>query len=620
MKPTLEDSSTPYQTTVGALPFVAPVATVIRPGPAPLAGFPPLGTRLGDFELVAVLGYGAFACVYLARQTSLERMIALKVSKTRGREARTLARLEHPHIVAIYAEATDAEQDLHLLCMQYVAGSTLEQVMECWKQSPPEVRNGERFLACIDELARFDVALDVIALRDRQRLAEMDRLETVCWLGARLAEALAYAHQQGVLHRDIKPANILLNRYGRPYLADFNVSQITDDGHRGVGGTLAYMAPEHIEAFVDGEQTAPGAQADVYSLGIVLFQLYQGSLPFALPRGLKTEELGRYAQARREEAIAKVASLDAPPTFQQILSRCLQGDPNARYADAGDLAQDLESCQEFNRVRRSLPEPRPLTRWALQSPVFFVAIMIPLPHVLATIVNIAYNASQLQLSERHLTVFPYLVGVYNPIAYSVLLTILFRKILPVYRAWSALNHHQGAPGNLAEMRRKALALPDWLAGLSALGWLPGGIIFPAVLALFAPPVELWLFVQFVVSFTLSGLIAITYSAGLMELLAVRVLYPGLFLETRNLSQTARHELRHVENRLARLQVLAILIPVAGATLMLGVGPENASPSSYQAFRIVVTATLAAGMIGLGLAVYLTAEIRETVARLTGSQR
>jgi hypothetical protein len=70
--------------------------------------------------------------------------------------------------------------------------------------------------------------------------------------------------------------------------------------------------------------------------------------------------------------------------------------------------------------------------------------------------------------------------------------------------------------------------------------------------------------------------------------------------------------------LVRLQYLAILIPVAGAMLMLGVGPENSSPSSYQAFRILVTATLAAGMFGLGLAVYLTDEIRETVARLTGS--
>jgi hypothetical protein len=106
----------------------------------------------------------------------------------------------------------------------------------------------------------------------------------------------------------------------------------------------------------------------------------------------------------------------------------------------------------------------------------------------------------------------------------------------------------------------------------------------------------------------------------MELLVVRVLYPSLFVETREFQTTARSELRHVSGRLAMLQFFAVLIPIAGVTLMLSVGPEHSAATHEQAFRLLVIATLAAGMVGLGLAVYLAAEIRETVGRLTGQPR
>lgn len=130
------------------------------------------------------------------------------------------------------------------------------------------------------------MALDPAALRDREFLAGCDFVEAVCWLGARLAEALAYAHSLGVLHRDIKPANVLLNQYGRPMLADFNIATVASGagGKEGsLGGTLAYMAPEHLDAFMLRDAAAGDAvkePADIYSLGLVLFELLCGCRPF----------------------------------------------------------------------------------------------------------------------------------------------------------------------------------------------------------------------------------------------------------------------------------------------------------------------------------------------------
>ncbi|MGL4553871.1 MAG: hypothetical protein ACRC33_22155, partial [Gemmataceae bacterium] len=101
---------------------------------------------------------------------------------------------------------------------------------------------------------------------------------------------------------------------------------------------------------------------------------------------------------------------------------------------------------------------------------------------------------------------------------------------------------------------------------------------------------------------------------------VRVIYPGLFLDARGLHEKARVELRHEEGRLVMLQFFAVLIPLAGASLLLGLGPEQFTPASYQVFRVLVTALLAAGMLGLGLAAYTASEVRETVARMTGVGR
>jgi serine/threonine protein kinase len=261
-----------------------------------------------------------------------------------------MARLEHQHIVQVFSEKVEPDFNQRLLCMQLVPGIGLEKLIaalhaESGRSRPegtqpgagtaeslhapfskvpaPEWTGGE-LLAIIDRSASMPTELDPSALHDREALARMDAVEATAWLGARLAEALDFAHHHGVLHRDIKPANILVNPYGRPLLADFNISSqpigSQSSGDEMFGGTFSYMAPEHIDAFNPGDPTQPEAvtaKSDIYSLGLVLQQLLDGQMSFALqdPNGKIVDRLRTMADARRATSLdvsSPIPTTDSP--------------------------------------------------------------------------------------------------------------------------------------------------------------------------------------------------------------------------------------------------------------------------------------------------------------------
>ena len=190
----------------------------------------------------------------------MQRLVALKVSRDRGYEPQTLAQLDHPHIVRVYDQRQLPEQKLRLLYMQYIAGGTLQGVVEHARGVPATMRSGATLLEAIDQ------ALGAPRRAAAERLARLAigcngpaGREVVCWLGSRLAGALAYAHQRGVLHRDVKPANVLVGADGHPKLADFNISFSKLDGATPAayfGGSLAYMSPEQLEACDPGPRAA----------------------------------------------------------------------------------------------------------------------------------------------------------------------------------------------------------------------------------------------------------------------------------------------------------------------------------------------------------------------------
>jgi serine/threonine protein kinase len=617
--------------TTGFVPsFRSPVAS---PGSWPPKVHPDVGKQIDDFEILAVLGAGSFARVYLAKQLSLGRQVALKVSANRGCEARTLASLEHDYIVHVFSETVDQGRDLRLLCMQYVPGTNLETVLRALSLRPTAERSGRAILEAIDALGQHPAVFEASALREREFLAGCDFIEAVCWIGARLAEALAYAHTNGILHRDIKPANILLNAYGRPFLADFNIaSDPSRAGHGGnaFGGTIGYMAPEHIDAF--NPQSGVGREtvdrrSDIYSLGVVLLEFLAGRHPFGHVAGdhVSVEKLQALAASRRSGPPDLPGGCpDDPDVLLRILRRCLHPDPDCRYQNASELARALDGCRELHHIQSHLPPLGWLKGFLTCRPLTALIVLIFLPHLLGSMVNISYNRLQIidpLLGPEQQSAFWTVLTFYNLIVYPIGLWICFRLVFPVFAGMRELDQAGiVADDRLAGIRRQLLVLPLWVVGLSFMGWFPGGIIFPLgidwVSGGIPAAARAEIYTHFLISFTMSGLIALTYSFFGVALMVLRVLYPRLWIDAKDFHRLARTELTQRRLPLFLFQVLAGTIPLAGAMLLIFVGQHVLDDLAY---RFLVAGLILLGGCGFWLASFAYALLTETYGRFVGGR-
>jgi len=350
-------------------------------GPSPCdATMPEAGQTIAGFHLVEELGRGAFARVFLARERQLaDRPVALKVARRGSREPQALARLQHTHIVPIHSYRVDPATDLHLLCMPYLGRVTLAQVLA--DPAAPLARSGAELAAIVDRLGPpEDAGGDGPG---RRELARRPFAQAIAWWGARLAEALQHAHDRGVLHRDVKPSNVLIAGDGLPLLLDFNLAHEplgTPDATP--GGTLAYMAPEHLEALALGDAKAVDARCDVYALGVVLYEALASARPFANPEGAVSagDALRRAAGSRRDGAEPlRHAHPEVPPALEAVVRRCLEPDPAQRYASAGDLAADLQAVADDGPLPFARePQPHRALRWVRRRrrPLMAVAALL----------------------------------------------------------------------------------------------------------------------------------------------------------------------------------------------------------------------------------------------------
>jgi serine/threonine protein kinase/tetratricopeptide (TPR) repeat protein len=313
--------------------------TTIVPAVGVSDQMPGLGRVVAGFVLEAELGRGAFGRVFLGRQPDLaDRPVAVKVSAKFPGEWKTLARLQHAHIVPVYSVHRHGR--FHVACMPYLGRTTLADVIGQWRASTLNAGGGPTAPASGGEPPtppRPPAATPIQPAPDHP-----SRLGWVLTVGARLAEALAHAHERGVLHRDIKPANVLLTDDGRPMLLDFNLAaDAAEATTHDIGGTPRYMAPEQLAALAT-DRGAHSARSDVYALGLVLCELLAGRLPFDDPVGVRGDSLTELAGVRSRPLDPARLPAGISPAVASILSTALAPDPARRYPSAAALREDLE--------------------------------------------------------------------------------------------------------------------------------------------------------------------------------------------------------------------------------------------------------------------------------------
>ncbi|HEY8051056.1 MAG TPA: serine/threonine-protein kinase, partial [Ramlibacter sp.] len=286
--------------------------------------------KLGRYELVRVLGKGAMGIVYEGRDPNLDRRVAIKTVKVENlseeaaaeyehrfrTEARSAARLQHPNIVSVYD--SDRDGDIAFLVMEYIQGDDLKHHL--------------------DKGVRYTLEQSLKMIRD-------------------LLSGLDYAHKQGIVHRDIKPANLLIEPGGRVKLTDFGVARIQDSGEAtrtqgSMVGTLKYMAPEQVQ----GQKI--DSRADLFSVGVVLYQLLTDKRPFDGDNDFSIihQIIGHHPPA------PSTINERLPGAIDAVVARALAKNRDERFATARDFAAALQSAIRRAEDQTIVPPANPLKK------------------------------------------------------------------------------------------------------------------------------------------------------------------------------------------------------------------------------------------------------------------
>ncbi len=321
--------------------------------------WPQIGEEFLGFSILSELGQGTFARVYLASESALGgRIVALKVALHGSGEAETLGRLKHPNIVPVYSIQEDAETELTAICMPYLGRTTLCDVLDkafSNKQYPKKSR------IIVDTIRDLNADADEIELSSFHRILRNGLyVEGIIHLAIQLAEALEYTHSCGICHGDLKPSNVLLSVEGHPLLLDFNLSVEKQFNSTRIGGTLAYMAPEQLESITlqesDGSiRTDP--QTDIFSLGVIIYQLLSGDLPFgSISWDSSVEHIAEQLlkeQAKGPCSIGK-KNKHVDQRLAKLIHDCISYNPEQRPQSASEL---------INALRKELTPFRRTIRW-----------------------------------------------------------------------------------------------------------------------------------------------------------------------------------------------------------------------------------------------------------------
>jgi serine/threonine protein kinase/Flp pilus assembly protein TadD len=336
--------------------------TVDNPGllaDPPRKKWPEPGDQFVGFSVVRELGRGAFARVYLATEPALGgRSVVLKVGMHGSGEAEILGRLRHDNIVPVYAMREDLLTGMTVVCMPYLGATTLADVIEHAFARPGTPAGAAIMLQAARPKAEEEENLG--PFKPSPLLVSGTYVEGVLDMGIQLAEALAFVHKRKIYHRDLKPSNVLVRPDGRPMLLDFNLSFDEQAAQQTFGGTLIYMAPEMLRAIVnrDAGPCLVDARSDLYSLGIILYEMLSGEHPFEQVFWGKSSEANRQRLLELQKTALRPLR-DANPQVDKkvagVVDRCLAFEPGERYQSAAEVATALRGClSRPQRWRRRL--------------------------------------------------------------------------------------------------------------------------------------------------------------------------------------------------------------------------------------------------------------------------
>jgi len=548
------------------------------------------GTRIDDFELLIELGKGSFATVFLARQFSMQRLVALKISSDRGDEPKTLAQLDCKNIVRVFDVRDILDPPCRLLYMKFVAGGSLHDIITQSKELSLVDRTGEFLLSVIDERASKtgqDAPLDS---RTRHRLLSMKWFEVVFWIGSQIGEGLAYAHKNQVLHRDLKPANVLLTTEGVPQIVDFNVSFCEDvEGSTAesfFGGSLAYMSPEQLEAFDPTHPRKPNslsASSDIFSLGVIIWEMLFGQRPYQdQVRDTDFPQMLRQLVEHREAFLdnlnipedAKLWDIDLKGLFAKLL----EPNPDNRCQKANAIAGELRLLSDQRSRNLLRPAETTFSRLMKRWLVSFVIAAVVLPSLGAAVFNYFYNFKSIiePKGESVATIFEQVQLIINatafPIGIGILMFLGWTLRTRIKRLNSKENRH-GEANSAFELRRHITRLPLICVIIPISIWTLAGLAYPVAMNIAGSALTWSDSLHFVTSLILCGLIAAVYPFFLTAFTAIRVWYPIAF----KTEQIQHEDIRMIDQFIGRswfFMALAALLPTFSILLMVTTQVES----------------------------------------------